>query len=207
MRKAYIAAGAIVGFGVAATAGILLLPSGGDLPASAEGPAPASAAAPAPGSGALPPLPSAPTGPIVIPQVVYAPAEPGPPPGSWEAVKPVARLAALGPPGAALGRELNEIQPDLSACFDEQSQANHGRDAISVTASGASGSEGDAPVLMLHLEMAQGEIRIVDAPVEVRGGASDGLIACAQKVLRGRTVKVAGARPGQKARVSFPLAQ
>jgi hypothetical protein len=119
----------------------------------------------------------------------------------------VARLAALGPPGAALGRELNELQPDLAACFDEVVQSRQGRQRPSATVDARDGTGAGPAVLMLLLEMAQDEVRIVDAPVDSRGGASDGLIVCAQKVLRGRVVQAPGALPGQRARAMFTLVQ
>jgi hypothetical protein len=48
---------------------------------------------------------------------------------------------------------------------------------------------------------------IVDAPVETRGNASDGLIACAQQVLRGAVVDAPTAKSGERYRVRYPLIQ
>jgi len=205
LRKFVVAAVAIVAFGAFAMLVIALAPVGPGTLDGTSGSSPSQGPPPP-----LPPLPAAsapsapPAGLAVTPQVIYAPADPPPPPGSWEAVKPVARLGALGPVGAAVGRELNELQPELSACFDEVAQAQHGQQPFSATGVAEPAGTGPA-VLVLLLEMEAGAVRIVDAPVDRRGGASDGLIACAQGVLRGHVVKAPGARPGQRARVMFTL--
>ena len=52
----------------------------------------------------------------------------------------------------------------------------------------------------------RGQVRIVDAPVEMRGTASDGLIACVQQVLRGHVIPAAAARPGTRYRIPVPAA-
>ena len=135
---------------------------------------------------------------------------PPPPPreGTWEAVAPVARLAALGSVGAALGRGLNELKDRLDVCFDEDVQARHGQDAVTRTRDNAPIEEdGQTTILMLQLETQRGTVRIVDAPVETQGPASDGLVACAQRILRGLVIEAPGAKPGQRHRVLFPLSQ
>jgi hypothetical protein len=213
VKRILILAAVILAAGAVAVLALVLLPGapgrdGPDRPASAAAPAPAAeppaAATVVPGApGVAPGAP--PTGPIVLPKVAYGPADPPPAAGSWDAVKPVGRPAALGPGGAAVGRELNELQPELSGCYDEVTQARHGQERITTT--GASWDEAGAgpPTLMLQLELRDGEVLIVDAPVESRGGASDGLIACAQRILRGRVVPAPGARRGGRARVPFTL--
>jgi hypothetical protein len=139
--------------------------------------------------------------------MIMGPPRPEPPKDSWEAVAPVARPAALGPVGAALGRGLNELQDSLLVCFDEDVQARHGQQAFTTVQDYAPLQDHGTTILMLELETMQGSVRIVDAPAETRGGASDGLIACAQRVLRGQVVPAAQAVPGARYRVRFPLRQ
>jgi hypothetical protein len=185
-------------------------------------PAPESATLPPPvaAAPAVIPAPPAPPGPdlAALRQAIAKPPEPGrpvvygapapkPPEGSWEAVALAPRAAALGPVGAALGRELNELQPKLSACFDEDTQARHGRDGFTEVKDLAPMDDNGATVLVLQVEERPGELRVVDAPVETRGNASDGLIACAQRVLRGRVVPVPQAQGSARHRVLYTLTQ
>ena len=209
MRKLVVGTVAILLFGVVAILVVYLAPTGSLWP---DGPPDPRATDAALLGGPLPPLPptgGAPGGespaPMALPRVEYGPPPTRPPPDSWEAVQPVARLSALGPVGAAVGRELAELQPQLSACFDEVFQARHGQQPYTSTRDEARLEDAGTTVLVLQLEMSQGEVRIVDAPVETHGSASDGLIACAQKVLRGHVVKDPAATTGRRARVMFSL--
>lgn len=138
--------------------------------------------------------------------MVYAPLPPPPPKGSWEAVKPVARVTGLGPAGISLRQGLDSLQGELAACFDEVAQSRHGQAGYTAAQedTGAVDQAGSA-VLMLQVESLEGKLRIVDAPVESRGDASDGLLSCAQSVLRGRTFPAPRARPGERHRVTFVL--
>jgi hypothetical protein len=206
LRRFAILAAAIVIFGVAAALLITLAPVGSFWP---DAPGPGSPAANVPNLGPLPAgAPAvAPVPRMELPPVVYGPPPTQPPEGSWEAVKPVARFSALGPVGAAVGRELLDLQPELSACFSQVTQARHGQRAHTATQDESRLQDTGTTVLVLQLEMGDGEVQIVDAPVETWGGSSDGLVACAQGVLRGRVVKVPQARRGQRARVMFPLLQ
>jgi len=124
-----------------------------------------------------------------------------------EAVAPVARPAALGAVGAALGRGLNELKDQLDVCFDEDVQARHGRESLTRTREDAPLEDHGTTILMLQVEVSPGEARIVDAPVETRGGASDGLIACAQRVLRGQVIPLQGSPSAERQRILFPLLQ
>jgi len=176
--------------------------------------APGDAAAPAP----LPPValpeppplvPAPPTLPSQRvepepPPLLADPAPPPPPAGSWEAVTPVPRLAALGPLGGAIRRALNEAEPRLSACADQDVQARHGRSAPSQSGDGA-GDEGTTPTVMLEIETTAGGARIVDAPLDTRGGAGDGLFSCVQRVLRGLEITHPAAKPGKRYRVPYSL--
>ena len=60
-------------------------------------------------------------------------------------------------------------------------------------------------LLVLNMEVQPGQIRIVDAPVESQGRASDGLVACAQRVLRGHLIRTPAAQKTERARMIFQL--
>jgi hypothetical protein len=111
----------------------------------------------------------------------------------------------MGPAGGALGRGLNEIKDLVSACFDEYEQARHGQVGVTQTQDHAPAPDYGTTVLMLQVETLAGGVLIQDAPVEARGGASDGLIACAQGVLRGQRFEAPGVQPGERHRVLYPL--
>jgi hypothetical protein len=140
-------------------------------------------------------------------QVEVDPAPPPPPRGSWEAVPISARAASMGPAGVAVGRELNDLHGELGACFDEDAQARNGTAAVSAVRDTATLADVGSPVLVLQLETLSQSVRIVDAPVETRGGASDGLLACAQRKLRGLVVQAPGVQGGQRHRLQFALQQ
>jgi len=209
LRKAVIAAVAILVAGGVAILAIILAPTGPTW----VGPdllAPGSGGSLPP--GALPPL--LPTGPIPgfvpvepSPPQLYEPPPPKPPPGSWEAVAVSVRAGALGPVGVAVSSELGELQPQLSACFEEVAQSRYGQVPFSRTSDFTPPDGTGTPILQLQLEMSAGQVRIVDAPVDTQGRASDGLVACAQSVLRGRVVATSGAKPGDRARLLFQLLQ
>ncbi len=146
------------------------------------------------------------TAPAPLP--TYEPSPPPPPEGSWEAVKPAARLGALGPVGAAIGRGLNELKDEIDVCFDEDVQARHGPLRVTRTQDGSPIEEdGQNTILMLQLEAQQGSVEIVDAPIETQGSAGEGLVACVQRILRGRSVEVQGVKDGQRYRVPFRVSQ
>jgi hypothetical protein len=132
----------------------------------------------------------------------YAPA-PAPAAGSWEATPMVGRLASLGPLAAAIRSGLQDLEPRLSECFDRPDRAGPVRTA----ADAAEGAVMGPTVLVLQLETRDGEVRVVDAPVATRGETDDGVVACAQRVLRGRTFPAPGARAGARHRVLHPLIQ
>ncbi len=206
MRKLAIGVAAIAAFTAVALLGIWFVTRSG--PAA---PSTGNASAPAPEVAVPPPAPS-PALPVTLaPQVPGPPPVMGPPPaeapkGSWEAVPVVARASALGPLAGPVGRGLLELQPQLAACFDEDTAARFGTQPRTI-AKDASNSDRGTPALVLQIETAGGEARIVDAPLDTQGGASDGVIACAQTVLRGRRFPAPGAPPGAKYRVMQPLTQ
>lgn len=139
------------------------------------------------------------------PQYEVGVAPPPPPPGSWEAVKIAPRAAALGKVGVAVSQELNELHPALSECLGEESQARHGTTAVSAVQDAQPQDDSGVPVLVLQLETMNGAIRIVDAPVEARGRASDGQLACVQSKLRGHVVDAPGTRGGDRYRLFYTV--
>lgn len=143
-------------------------------------------------------------GPPPPPQI-YDPAPLPPRPGSWESIPAVARAAGLGAAGGAVGRGLSELGDLLAACFDEDVQARHGMTPPTRTQEADAAADGLTTVLALQIETTKGGARIVDAPVDVRGTASDGLVSCTQKVLRGRTFEAPGVRGGERHRLLYPL--
>ncbi len=202
-RLLLVAGGGILALGAAAILLILLVTPGGR-----QGDPSVDAAAGAP--SVPPPLPSlqgalAPRPEIPPPPLIVNPAPPPPAEGTWEAVPQVARAAEAGPVGAAVGRELNELQPRLAACFDEDRQARHGRDRVSRSGDALPMDDTGTTILVLQVEAGGGRARIVDAPVETQGGASDGLVACAQQVLRGHVVPTPAATDPARSRILFTL--
>ena len=153
----------------------------------------------------LPPPPDTPGGTPVAPAIEYGPAPARPPPGSWEAVAPVARPGALGPLGGAITQGLTELKPALDECFTTTSQARYSGQKITQVKDEVVADDNGTATLMLQVEGLEGSVRIVDAPVEMRGTASDGLIACVQQALRGHVIPAAAARPGTRYRIPFPL--
>lgn len=213
-RAMAVAAGAILLLGAVSVAVLELVLRDGPRPSTPPAfvepaPEPGHEPAPAPPPPAMPrfdPQASRRLQELPPPPEIRDEPPPTPPKGSWEAVKVAPRPAALGAMGAALGRELNELEPKLSACFDEDTQARYGQQEYTTVRDYArSSDDGTTTVLLLEVETIQGALRIVDAPVEARGGASDGLIACAQRVLRGHVVPVPGTRAGTRHRIQFPL--
>jgi len=215
MRRFSLLAATIVLVGGGGILAILVMTAPSPAPSALPGPVEAQAPV-APAAG----VPAAPTPPPnVDPALLPRPGLPpprlqyGPPPvrapaGTWEAVAPVARAGALGPAGVALHQGLGSLEPRLSECFDEVVQARHGQSPTSaVNEDFASVAEGAATILMLQVETLQDAVRIVDAPVESRGRAGDGLIACAQRVLRGQTFPAAGVKPGARHRLIYQLSQ
>lgn len=204
MRK--LVAG-IAAFTCAAVAGVWFLTRDGAAPGPAGSPAePAPTAAPQPLPTLPPPDPARPFAKAETPPTltVVGPSPVEPPRDSWEAVPIVARASALGPAGGPVGRGLNELQPRVAACFDEDTQARYGtasrtavKDAETLDAQGAS-------VLLLQIQIAGGQATIEDAPLETQGAGSDGLVACAQRVLRGQRFSVPEGKPGRY-RLLFPL--
>lgn len=207
MKSFWLLFAAILLVGAVAVAVVLLATSdvstsealapGPDAAPSAPGARPLSSITLPPGGPAPPQLPVAPN--------QFGPPAPTPPEDSWEAVPLTARAASMGPVGGAVGRGLNELKDLVGACFDEDVQARHGLTRFTQTQDHAPMPDSGTTVLMLQIETRAGGARIVDAPLETRGNASDGLVACAQRVLRGQTFEVPGATAGDRYRLLYPL--
>ncbi len=206
-RPIALALAAIVLFGVGAVVFVVILPGDGSGTPDEQGapPAPSGAASYVGGRPGPMPLPQNLPPPVPAEPPVYGPPRPAAAEGTWESVPQSARANALGKIGGGVGRELNELHPEIEACFDEATQARFGRQAVSRTQDYAPMDDTGSTILMLNLETQYDGVRIVDAPVEVQGPAADGLVACAQQVLRGRVLQVPGARPGAKHRLLYPL--
>ncbi|MCM2334799.1 MAG: hypothetical protein NDI82_12745 [Anaeromyxobacteraceae bacterium] len=128
-----------------------------------------------------------------------------PPPDSWEAVPVIsARFRGKDPVAAALSRELADLHDTLTPCFDPAVASRQGG-AVPTRTKDEVQEEGDTLVLVLHLEVQQGAVRVVDAPAASSGGASDATIACAQKVLRGKAFEVPGAQAAGRRRMQHAL--
>ena len=153
------------------------------------------------------PLPSFPAGggwqPEPAPQQDLLPP---PPKGSWDEVAVTTRPATGGPVAVAIAGEIRNMAPSVTPCFDEMAQARYGQVQPSEVQYAPSEDTGTT-MLVLQIQTLDGEAQIVDAPVEARGGASDGLLACAQAALRGHKLSVPGAKPGQRFRMRYVLAQ
>ncbi len=207
MRRLAIAAGGILLVGGGAIA--VILATGGD-PASPDLP-PVTAAAPAP-----PPV--IPVGPLPgigadgkavrleAPPVEFEPEPPPPDAGSWEAIPAASRPNRMGPIGPVLANELSEVlQPRLAQCFDEETQSRFGQTPVSRPLNGREADDAGTILLVLNVEVSPGQVRIADAPVEQQGPASDGTVACAQRVLRGHVVRTPVATDTRRVRMAFQL--
>lgn len=209
MRPLVLGAVAIALFGLAAFAAIFFLTGDGpSVPRAAPGPVAAAPEpappAPLPTGGAAGPFyqPPPPNPAVEVPVPRYQP-----PKGSWEAITPVARASALGPVGTDVGRDLLVVQDQLSSCFDASVAAQRGRAAPTQTADPTSHQDLAETILVLELETGSGSVRIVDAPIESHGAADDTVIACAQQILRGRTIESPFAKPGARHRLMLQLHQ
>jgi hypothetical protein len=138
-------------------------------------------------SGATPGIPLEAPGPALVP-VSQQPEQqaqllPPPAPGSWESTPLAQRGRAMGRAGVDLEQGLLELQDSLSVCFTRQGQASYqGQPVLEVAR--PQGDDTGSTVLTLQVVASGGELRVVDAPVEVRAGASDATLACLQARLR-----------------------
>lgn len=116
---------------------------------------------------------------------------------AWEQIRPLTK------PIAPLVRALAS---PVAPCFDEETQARFGPRPHN-SLSDATGADSGTATLMLQMEAVEGGLRIIDAPVASLGASSDGLVACAQQVLRGRTVPLPQLQyqPGDRLTMTYRL--
>jgi hypothetical protein len=63
-----------------------------------------------------------------------------------------------------------------------------------------------APTLfMLDVETLDSQVKVVNATLAMRGGASEAYVACAEQVLRGQILFVQAAVPGERMRIPLDL--
>jgi hypothetical protein len=63
-----------------------------------------------------------------------------------------------------------------------------------------------APTLfMLDVETLDSQVKVVNATLAMRGGASEAYVACAEQVLRGQILFVQASVPGERMRIPFDL--
>jgi hypothetical protein len=209
VRRAFVAA--LAGIAALGAVSALLVLRGG---AAVAPPAPGPAADPVAPPPRVPlPLPSQAVFQAAPTQVAPEPPRPAAPrPGApepsaavssdWGSVPVAAREAGLGPWGPAFRRGLLALRGRLSACADPDVEARYGAQRPARVP----GQERQGPaVLILELETTEGGMRIVDAPAESLGHASEGRVSCAQAVLRGAVVPVPGVHPGTRQRLRWGL--
>lgn len=136
-------------------------------------------------------------GPVELP--------PAPAPETWQTVEIVSPFGAGTPAPTVTAAVRASLKSRLAECFERGVQGRWGGmgRAFSSLAPGEAASLGPA-ILMLEVEQDGGGLRIVDAPVERRGSASDGTLNCAQGVLRGATLDASSEGKG-KFRMRFQL--
>jgi hypothetical protein len=119
--------------------------------------------------------------------------------GAWEQIAPVP--AESWP---SLTRAIEQTRATLAPCYDPEVQSRYG--GRPYAAIGAPRPGGGVPVVVFQLEaVGQGRVRVVDAPVEARGAAEDGLFSCFQEKVRGLTLQGRG-EPGARYRVRYAMA-
>jgi hypothetical protein len=141
--------------------------------------------------GGAPPLP--PELSLRVPSSALLPPEQR----AWEQIRPLTK------PIAPLVRALAS---PVAPCFDEETKARFGPRPHS-SLSDATGADPGTATLMLQMEAVDGGLRIIDAPVASLGASTDGLVACAQQVLRGRTVPLPQLQyqPGDRVTMTYKL--
>jgi hypothetical protein len=203
MRRPWLLLLGVVLFFVAAIVAVILVDGARqELPRTATvappEPAPVVArpadVAPAPADSPAPPSP-APQKPLTLGRPIAA----TPQIGEWEQI-PATPVESW----PSLSMAIEKARPTLAPCYDPDVQAQYGGRPF--TAVGAPRPGAGVPVVLVEVEtFAEGRARVVDAPVESRGSAEDGLLACIQERLRGMEVQGRGAA-GSRFRIRYPLA-
>lgn len=135
--------------------------------------------------------------PVVLPAA--------PAPGTWEKVDIVGPFGVGTPAPGVTAAVRGALRSRLAECFEPGAQGRWGTlgSAFSTVAAGDRKSLGPA-ILILEVEEAGAGVRVVDAPVERRGSASDGTLNCAQAVLRGAGLQ-ASSEGKKRFRMRLPL--
>jgi len=94
---------------------------------------------------------------------------------------------------------LSGLRAHLEKCPDRPAHGGFGGNGTYVP-----GVE-EMTLLMLEVEMLDGRVKIVDAPLAMPGSTSDAFAACVQQTLRGQVIAVPAAAAGDRARIAFPL--
>lgn len=127
-----------------------------------------------------------------------------PPVAEWAEV-PVVPPFGAGTPAPAVTRALKAGGPSLAACFSADESARWARlGSVFSRQPGMPGPALGPALLLLELEGDGQVVRVVDAPAEARGSASDGTLNCAQAALRGVVLPVP-TQGGARFKVRFPL--
>jgi hypothetical protein len=129
-------------------------------------------------------------GPVVMPGA--------PPLAAWEKIEIVSPFGVGTPAPAVTAAVKATLRPRLAACFERGVQGRWGGlgRAYSTLAPDEAASAGPA-ILVLEVERDGDGVRVVDAPVERRGSASDGTLNCAQGVLRGAVLQASSEGKGR----------
>lgn len=203
MRRLLLGVLAVVALFAASIGGLILLErpapvSGGPTPPGAA-PQVAAPAAEPPVVQRAPVVAQAPPSERPSPPLSLArPAPVEPRRGDWEQIPP-ARLESV----PTLSMAIDQARPRLAPCSDPEVQGRYGRRPF--TALGTPHPGTGPAVVVLQLEAgADGRVRVVDAPVETRGAAEDGLLACFQEQVRGLELPGSGS-PGARYRVRYTL--
>jgi hypothetical protein len=128
-----------------------------------------------------------------------------PAPGTWEKVEIVGPFGVGTPAPGVTAAVRGALRSRLAECFEPGAQGRWGTlgSAFSTLSPGERKSVGPA-ILILEVEEAGAGVRVVDAPVERRGSASDGTLNCAQAVLRGAGLQ-ASSEGKKRFRMRLPL--
>ncbi|BDG01397.1 hypothetical protein [Anaeromyxobacter oryzae] len=167
----------------------------GSAPAVRPGAPAAPGRDPAPLALAAPEVPTPP--PAAVPRPVPATRPPPPAPERVPGVIPRAaphRLPRGSPAPVELFAGLAALQASVAECAREHRGP----------APGSAAAPAGQAVFMLDLETLDHRVRIVEAPVQARGAATEDALACARGVLLGHEIPVQVARPGS--RIQLPLA-
>jgi hypothetical protein len=212
-------AAAVAALVVAALVGIAVVTGDGPARPGAPGApgasAAAAAAAPLPDApaqaGAVPASGAGPTVPATLVPTAPLPAPPPPPPLAAELRDPWDTVPVLGRSRTGLGRSLEamvaDLGPEVATCFDPAVHSRYAPRGFTPYRGQDGTGDVDQAGLMLELEAGAEGLRIVGAPVESRGRLDDDTLACAQHLVQGRTLPVAGAATGARFKVRLAISR